>query len=200
MRNKIILIRHARIGGNEERRYIGCRTDEPVSDEGLRQLALVDLSKVPACDRIFVGPMKRCITTAEHLFPGRDAEIIQDLTEMDFGLFEGKNYEDLKEDSYYIKWINSNGRLPFPEGEDMERFRVRSMKVFVSMLKRLDDGQSAVAVCHGGNIMAIVSALTGSEYFDHIVDNLQGYSLDIEYDGERIDVLSYERFGAWTNS
>ena len=198
-RHRIILIRHARTKGNDERRYIGCLSDEPVSEEGLRSLKAVSTGAIPKCDRLFSGPMKRCITTVKYLFPDTEAEIIPDLTEMDFGLFEGKNYEELKDNPYYIKWMESNGRLPFPEGEDMERFTARSMKAFREMLNRLNDNDSAAIVCHGGNIMAIISALTGSEYFDHIVNNLQGYTMDVTYDGERIDVLSYERIGAWTN-
>ena len=198
-RHRIILIRHARTKGNDERRYIGCLSDEPVSEEGLRSLKAVCTGAIPECDRVFSGPMKRCITTAKYLFPDTESEIIPDLTEMDFGSFEGKNYEELKDNPYYIRWMESNGRLPFPEGEDMERFTARSMKAFRDILNRLNDNDSAAIVCHGGNIMAIISALTGSEYFDHIVNNLQGYTMDVTYDGERIDVLSYERIGAWTN-
>ena len=39
---------------------------------------------------------------------------------MNFGAYEGKNYEDLKNDSYYQKWIDSNGTLPIPEGESQQ--------------------------------------------------------------------------------
>ena len=33
-----ILIRHGQTQGNRERRYIGCRTDEPLCPEGIAQL------------------------------------------------------------------------------------------------------------------------------------------------------------------
>ncbi len=196
-KHRIILIRHARTKGNDERRYIGCSINEPVSEEGLISLKSIDADKLPVCDRLFCGSMIRCITTSKCLFPNMEAEIIPDLTEMDFGLFEGKNHEDLKDDPYYIRWIESNGTLPFPEGEDMERFTLRSIEAFKDILNRLKGDESAAVICHGGNIMAIISALTGGKYFDHMVNNLEGYCMDITYDGERIDVLSYERLGAW---
>lgn len=199
-KHRITLIRHARTKGNSEKRYIGCRSDDPVSDEGIAQLESIDQSRLPEPDRLFCGPMKRCKTTAAYLFPDREAEIAPEMIEMDFGLYEGMNDEDLKDDPYYSRWIESGGTLPFPEGEDMAGFVTRSMTAFRMILDRLSDNESAVIVCHGGNIMSIVSALTNRDYFDFDVDNVSGYSLDIEYDGETIDVLSYERFSTWTDT
>ncbi len=193
--HRILLLRHARTKGNEEKRYMGMRSDEPVSDAGLKQLEGTDMDKVPAFDRVFCSPMQRCIITAERIFPGKETESVQELTEMDFGLYEGKNFEELKDDPYYNEWIASNGRLPFPDGEDMAGFTARSLKAFKGILDKLKDGESAAIVCHGGNIMAILSAVTGGEYFDFNVGNIEGYIIDITYDGENINVLSYERFG-----
>ncbi|MBR4719431.1 MAG: histidine phosphatase family protein [Lachnospiraceae bacterium] len=199
-RHRILLIRHARIRGNNENRYIGSNIDEPLSDEGTGQLLSVDTDRLTGYDRVFSGPMKRCMTTAGYLFPDRNTEIVSGMTEMDFGLYEGKNYEELKDDPYYLKWIDSGGRLQFPKGEDMAGFVLRSMEAFRDILTRLADNENAAIVCHGGNIMSIMSTLTGREYFDFGVGNIEGYVMDLTYDGEMIDVLSYERFGAWMDT
>ncbi len=53
---------------------------------------------------------------------------------MDFGQFEGKNYEELKDNPDYQKWIDSNGTLPFPGGEPREQFIRRSMEGFDWMM------------------------------------------------------------------
>ena len=53
---------------------------------------------------------------------------------MDFGQFEGKNYEELKDNPDYQKWIDSNGTLPFPGGESREQFIRRSMEGFDRMM------------------------------------------------------------------
>lgn len=36
-----------------------------------------------------------------------------DFRECDFGIFEGKNYEELKENRDYQRWLDSGGVLPF---------------------------------------------------------------------------------------
>ena len=46
----------------------------------------------------------------------------------------GKNYEELKDDPCYQKWIDSNGTLPFPGGESREQFIRRSMEGFDRMM------------------------------------------------------------------
>jgi alpha-ribazole phosphatase len=125
--------------------------------------------------------MKRCVQTAELLFE-RKPILIPEWKEMDFGQFEGKNYEELKDDPCYQKWIDSNGTLPFPGGESREQFIRRSMEGFDRMmsdiLKRSEKNTGiqndtdtrylnsdrgteipVVTVVHGGTIMAVLSSL-----------------------------------------
>ena len=64
-----------------------------------------------------------------------------------------------------------------------------------NIIRDAGSARKIAIVCHGGNIMAILSAVTGVEYFDFNVGNIEGYIIDITYDGENINVLSYERFG-----
>ena len=104
---KVILIRHGATMGNQEKRYIGI-TDEALCDTGIEKL-LKNVHKdiYPAADKIYVSPMKRCIQTAQIIYPGREAVVVDDLKECDFGRFEGKNYIELSGDAYYQKWIDS---------------------------------------------------------------------------------------------
>lgn len=38
------------------------------------------------------------------------------------GVLKEKNYEELKDDPGYQRWLDSNGTIPFPEGEGQETF------------------------------------------------------------------------------
>ena len=119
---ELILIRHGKTAGNLLGRYIGSRTDEPLCDEGREELAGKQL---PEVERLYVSPMKRCVETAEILWPGLDRKKMQkvmDLRECDFGDFENKNYKELSGNGDYQAWIDSNGTLPFPNGESMDAF------------------------------------------------------------------------------
>ena len=173
---KITWIRHGMTQANGEHRYLG-KTDEPLSETGIRLLQEKKkeyFSSPP--EFLYTSPMKRCVQTAELLFE-RNPILIPEWKEMDFGQFEGKNYEELKDNPCYQKWIDSNGTLPFPGGESREQFIRRSMEGFDRMmsdiLKRSEKNTGiqndtdpqylksncgteipVVAVVHGGTIMA----------------------------------------------
>ena len=106
---KLWLIRHGKTEGNKLSRYIGT-TDEPLCQEGTEFLHKMDYPKVQA---VYVSPLKRCVQTAEILFPGEPVHIIEELAECDFGEFENKNYKELEGNPHYQEWIDSNGTLPF---------------------------------------------------------------------------------------
>lgn len=55
---KIYLIRHGKTQGNLSGKYIGSRTDEPLCEEGIRELKG---KTYPQAQILFVSPMKRCI-------------------------------------------------------------------------------------------------------------------------------------------
>ena len=141
---------------------------------------------IAGSQKLFVSPMLRCRQTAELLFPGQEQVVIDKLREMDFGRFEAKNYMELSADPAYQAWIDSDGRLPFPEGEDRECFIKRTMEGFRQMTEqawRENCGQIA-AVVHGGSIMAILSCLMQDDYFAYQVPNLAGYAFQYEGAGK----------------
>lgn len=155
---KIVLIRHGETEGNKRKRYIGT-TDEPLADT--RALDL----KYPACDCVISSPLKRCVQTAEFIYPSGDIKICHDLRECDFGDFENKSYETLKHNADYIRWLESNGTLPFPNGETHADFVSRCVNGFVSSLDANAD--SMAFIIHGGTIMAIMQSLFGGDFYDY---------------------------------
>ena len=139
--NKInlLLIRHGKTPSNREHRYLGV-TEEALSGEGRKQLEILaekDILKKPWL--LFISPMLRCQESAGILFPGKKAYPIEEWREMNFGAYEGKNYEDLKNDSYYQKWIDSNGTLPFPEGESQQEYIKRCQRGLLTATKIIEE-------------------------------------------------------------
>ena len=183
---KLLLIRHGKTKGNLEKRYIGT-TDEPLCEEGIRELCTARLmtedgehSLQPA--RILASPMKRCLETAEILFPGREITVLQDLRECDFGDFENKNYLELAGNEEYQRWIDSGGTFPFPHGEAQEDFRARCCRAFENAVTGMEEEGigSAAFVVHGGTIMAVMErfACPAGSYYDFQVNNGKGYLLE----------------------
>ena len=188
---ELILIRHGKTAGNLLGRYIGSRTDEPLCDEGREELAGKQL---PEVERLYVSPMKRCVETAEILWPGFDRKKMQkvtDLRECDFGDFENKNYKELSGNGDYQAWIDSNGTLPFPNGESMDAFKSRCLEAFARIVEEVSGAEQewissgktgifrAGIVVHGGTIMAILEqyGYPKAAYFDYQVKNGCGYRL-----------------------
>ena len=218
----IEFIRHGQTLANDEKRYIG-RTDEPLSDAGIAQLQkiikrrnkndIIQSRQMP--DMIFSSPMKRCIQTAEifgawwkERLSDREIIIIDKFREIDFGDFEMKNYAELKDNPDYQRWIDSGGKIPFPEGESRDEFIRRCVVGYNNMLKKIEqlyidktafteqngpEGKSncegiirVLAVVHGGTIMAVLSSLTGGDYYDYQCGNGEGYILEVEPDSGEI--------------
>lgn len=139
MRNRtedqIILafIRHGETQANAQRCYLG-RTDEPLSERGIQRLMVYrEENRYPRADCLFTSPMKRCVETAGILYPMLKPVVIPEWEEMDFGRFEYKNYEELKKDEQYQRWIDSGGMADFPEGESREAFLARCESGFQRM-------------------------------------------------------------------
>lgn len=186
----LIFIRHGETVANKEHRYLG-RTDEALSLEGREKLLQAyQQSRYPEAEVVFTSPLKRCRETAKLLYPIVPKKEIPEWVEMDFGDFEGKNYEDLKHDERYQEWIDSNGTLPFPNGESREAFIKRCMQGMDRMMQLLQEERKVAVIVHGGTIMALLSSLCGRDYFDYQVRNGEGFvcSLNKNKDEEKWDI------------
>lgn len=181
---RVYLIRHGMTAGNLKKRYIG-KTDEPLCQEGNAVLERVKNSGLyEQPDLLYVSPMRRCIETAQILFPEVKQTVVEDLRECDFGEFENQNYQELAGNQNYQKWIDSNGKMPFPGGESRESFQSRSIAAFWKLenewKEKYSEGKTAALVVHGGTIMSILESVGVPEksYYDFQVKNAEGYRLD----------------------
>lgn len=187
----LALIRHGETEANARRRYLG-KTDESLSERG-KQLLLSykEQNLYPKAAYLFVSPMKRCVETAKILYPTQKPIVFPEWAEMDFGRFEYKNYEELKDDPAYQQWIDSGGMSAFPGGESREAFVRRCgvgfRKMFGVLQEAPPDNQGgnsaepvrAAAIVHGGTIMALLSSYAKGDcqkgYFDYQTANGRGY-------------------------
>ncbi|MEE1303599.1 MAG: histidine phosphatase family protein [Agathobacter sp.] len=192
---ELYFIRHGKTKGNMEHRYRGL-TDEPLTEEGRSELgerAEVFEKIGRGVQLVFCGPMIRCQETKEILFPGRDSIIIDKMTEIDFGEFEGKNHLELDGNMEYQAWIDSGGTIAFPGGESREDFISRSMECFHQICEIIcsRDCTNGAIVLHGGNIMSILSTIGEGNYFDYQIKPGKGYRCIVEL-GEAARLIEIE--------
>ena len=193
---KVIIIRHGKTQSNIERRYMGCRTDEDLLET--EKLSLQDPCIADDDILIISSPMKRSLQTAHIFFPGKEVLVADDLREMDFGIFEGKNYMDLSGDPDYQAWVDSGCTSRIPGGESMDSFIKRTMTGFREAVRTAIDKRAATLciVAHGGSIMSVMYSLFGGNYYDYYTQNGDGYIFRLEVDdaGDFAAAGTYDSF------
>ena len=187
----LYIIRHGATKSNKRHAYLG-NTNEPLSNEGGEQIIFYnEAGRYPKENLlIFSSPMLRCLQTKDILYPDTRAILLPEWKEIDFGRFEGKNYQDLNGDPDYQRWIDSEGVTAFPGGESRDEFVKRSMAGLEWCIECMEDykQKSAVCIVHGGTIMAIMSSLTGGDYYDYQVKNGQGYEIELSIKNNNVQL------------
>ncbi len=103
----IYLFRHGLTKGNLNAQYIG-HTDLPLTTDSISALRSIKARHhYPEVQAVFVSPLKRCIESADIMFPKNNPLVINDLIEYDFGEFEGCTAEDLKDNEDFKRHGNN---------------------------------------------------------------------------------------------
>lgn len=184
----IQLVRHGKTKGNLEKRFAGGQTDDSLCIQGKEELnSFVSKNIYLNADEVFSSPMKRCLETAETIFPEHKVYIIEEFRELDFGIFENKKHEELNGNTDYQKWLDSDGKGDIPGGEKMDDFVKRTMVGFDKMISSIKDkGNKITATVHGGTIMAILFSLNGGNFYDYLCKNGCGYIFEYTIENKKI--------------
>lgn len=184
MKSYIIhFIRHGSIDDTLVGKYIGT-TDAPLSDRGRMDLRKLDYEyKYPGTQVVFTSPLKRCTETAKILYPEQNPLVIDNLSECNFGEWEGKTADELKNDPDFKKWLAGDSSVKPPRGESNADFTRRVCKMFESIVEGLmkTGTTESVIVTHGGVIMTLLAVygLPQAKPFEWTMDNGFGYSLRV---------------------
>ena len=155
----VFLIRHGRTTANERHLYCGS-TDLPLSQEGRAALAAQPRLDVKA-SRFITSGMRRCDETLAILFGSVPYEVVEDFREIDFGAFEMKSYQELKDDPAYQAWLSRDPEVsPPPGGESGVQMTKRVLAAYKAVESREED---TVIVTHGGVIAAIMGRVFPEE-------------------------------------
>lgn len=158
--NKIYLIRHGRTLANEKRLYCGS-TDLSLSKGGEEALKTIRY-ELPEQTTYIVSGMKRTVETLHCLFGDVPFQTDERFREIDFGIFEMKSYEELKNDTDYLRWITGDqeNNVP-PMGESGAAMKRRVLEAF-DEIKEMQE--TVVLISHGGVIAAIMEELFPKEW------------------------------------
>ena len=184
-------IRHGQTKYNVTNKFVGS-TDLPLTEDGIKNIKEIWDEKRVHLDHevLYCSPMKRCIETASIIFPGENINTVKNFREMDFGIFEGKNHEQLEHLDAYKEFRETKGKSKVPKGESGIEFGRRVLKGFFEIVKDMNKNDYNVAsiVCHGGVIMALFSLLCdeSNDIYHYYLLNGEGYSVYYDEDLKRI--------------
>lgn len=207
MKSKICLIRHGITEGNKRRLYYG-HSDIDLAEEGvaeLKELAASGIYPDGEGADFYTTDLKRTHQTLKLIYGEREFQQMPALKEINFGDFEMRTYQELKDLEEYQEWLKNpkDDMLAPPNGESIRGFYDRiaagfddlknrhALKV-LSMRHKAEDALSIV-VCHGGTISAVMEKVFPGEkknFYEWIPDPGHGYMLTLE-DGE---VVNAEKF------
>ena len=151
----IYLIRHGKTEANERRLYCGS-TDLSLSNAGKAELKNLhyEIKNV----RFLTSGMKRTNETLRVLFGNVPFEVDPRFREVDFGIFEMRSYEDLKDTPPYQAWITGDNETNIPpQGESGTQMKQR---VLAALSEIRED---TCVITHGGVIAAIMEHMFPDE-------------------------------------
>lgn len=176
---KIILIRHGATLSNTMHRFLGT-TDEHLLEDSVRK---IKATVYPQADIVFSSPMIRCVETAKLIYNDKPINICDNLRECNFGVFEGKNREDLKNNPDYLMWEKEKRFDAFPDGEIIKEFKNRCINEFKDIINNCKHDNIAI-VTHEGVIMSILEKLSNIKkpFIEWKIDNAGVY--ECKYNGK----------------
>ena len=152
----MVLIRHGRTTANATGVLAGRSPGVGLDETGRAQARVVGerLAAVPLA-KVVTSPMLRCCQTAEaamaHQDPATPLETEDDVTECDYGDWQGGALKDLAAEPLWRTVQTQPSAVTFPGGESMARMQARA----VAAVRRHD---AAVEAQHGpGAVWAVVS-------------------------------------------
>ena len=153
------LIRHGITEGNLDGKYIG-QTDLALCPQGEKQIQqLVKAGVYPYVEKVYTSPLKRCVETAQIIYPDIQLSKVDEIAEMDFGQFEGKTQKALENLPEYTAWLKGGPEACPPDGEKFGDFSLRCISgldiIFRDMMKK--EITRAAMVTHGGVITNLLA-------------------------------------------
>jgi broad specificity phosphatase PhoE len=142
----ILLIKAGTTSWDDEERLCGA-TDLPSTEQALNEItrnlqSVHGLSELRSqMDLVLTGPSDTSMQCVKKLVGSSDAKIkiVDELAELDLGLWEGVLRTDLEErfPSVYTQWIAQPGMVAPPDGESLEAVQDRVLSSLFKVLGKL---------------------------------------------------------------
>ncbi len=191
MGTKIILIRHGQTDGNAKKQYCGL-LDMELNAQGCLQVEkLARRLEKEAIHRIYASDRKRALESARIIFKGCRINKIAELREINFGIFEGKSHQEIRESNadIYDKWLTDPYNTVVPGSESLMDFQGRVTRA-LGRIVLANANKTTAIVCHGGTISVILSRINDSRTFWELIPGSASLNI-IEYVNNKAEIVLF---------
>jgi probable phosphoglycerate mutase len=162
---RLLLIRHGETRWNREEVFRG-RADVPLSERGRKQAAALAASLPQEVAAIYASPLSRARGTAEIIGRaiGRAPVILEEMTDMAYGEWEGKPLAAVERDypALFSTWAATPHLFRPPAGETLDEVRARAFPVVQALIPAHPD-QTIALVTHRVVAKVLLCAILGLE-------------------------------------
>jgi len=192
----VLLVRHGRSTANVAGVLSGRAPGVDLDDVGRGQAArTAERIGVLPLVAVLSSPLERCRQTAEIIAKHPGVQLEPDLTECDYGQWQGRALKELAQEPLWSVVQTRPSEAVFPGGESMAAMQARS----VAAIRRHDaaleaehgDGAVWVAVTHGDIIKSVLADALGMhlDLFQRITVNPGSVSI-VRYGTSRPEVVA----------
>ena len=211
---KIFLVRHGETDWNVAQRIQGS-TDTPLNENGImqaRKLAEELAKRETPIIGVYTSKLERAAKTAECVANklGKECIVLPGLEEINFGLWEGITWEQVKErfPAEYQTWRRNRRYEHPPKGESYQELVERVVAALQKLIKELKSGNRTdsetgqmmdkgmdvmegdiVVVTHSADIMSLMSFINDTPFHEMVKRYKTGNTAVIEIESEVIEQL-----------
>ena len=170
----VLMVRHGESAANKDNLFAGCRTDAALQERGLRQAELTAefVAEHYQIDRVYASGLQRAYITGKCVADrlGLEVTVLDDLREIDGGLWEGVNFDDMASQfpGEFALWFQDYGNSGCPEGETVKQCGQRFMGAVTRIAEENPD--KTVLVATHASPVRIMQGLVQTGGFDGIKD------------------------------
>lgn len=201
---RLVFIRHASTVANENGLLCGSMETD-ISEKGrLKIVCLKDkIEKLKKEEdwkfsKIYVSESKRTEETVKDIadIENLDIKKIKDLGEIDFGDFEGKTFEWIRNEypKEYDKLCREGFEYRYPNGENAIEAYEKNKRAVEHILEDMEDDSTAIICAHGGSIRNILSYMLCGKLENHWnfkIENAKITVLEYDYGFSVLTKLNY---------
>ncbi len=163
---KLILVRHGETERNAEHRLQGGKSDTLLNVRGEEQARCLGLAlRNEKLLAIYCSPLRRALSTARAIgsHHGLEPVPVSGLEELDMGLLDGHNLEEVKASQldFWRRWRQGDYAAGLPGGESPLQVRERAWQSLQGIAARHTEGSVAV-VSHSITLQTVITAALGA--------------------------------------